>query len=194
MEESFKDIIILILAFVLLYLIYKKINKSKYSYPTKPKYKRHLNNPVHCPVHNQVYNPVDCPVHNQVYNPAHNPVHNLVHNQVYNPAHNPAHNLVHNPAHDQVHDPIILETSNNEELIPINSNGVTNNSISSNMSEHELIHIHDSKPFIIDDEVPLTNIPEMNAVELEPQKFNYFKNFDEENFTYFDPIGLYNVV
>ena len=62
------------------------------------------------------------------------------------------------------------------------------------MSEHELIHIHDSKPFIIDDEVPLTNIPEMNAVELEPQKFNYFKNFDEENFTYFDPIGLYNVV
>jgi hypothetical protein len=182
MEESFKDIIILILAFVLLYLIYKKINKSKYSYPTKPKYKRHLNNPVHCPVHNQVHNP------------AHNLVHNLAHNLVHNPAHNPVHNPANNQVYYQVHDPIIHETSNNEELIPINSNGVTNNSILSNMSEHELIHIHDSKPFIIDDEVPLTNIPEMNAVELEPQKFNYFKNFDEENFTYFDPIGLYNVV
>jgi hypothetical protein len=62
------------------------------------------------------------------------------------------------------------------------------------MSDHELIHMHDSKPFIINEDTAITNNSEINAVELEPQQFNYIKDFNPENFNYFDPTGLYNIV
>jgi len=157
--ENVKDLIILILACVLLYLIYKKNNKSKKSirplYPYKTRPIVDMPNEI---VTNEIVTNI-----NQMLPNINQPV------QTYKDA------------------------CANEELLPINSNGLSNYNILSNMSDHELIHIDNSKPFITNEEIPITNLPELNTIQLY-EHFNYVKDFDEENFDYYDPTGLYNDV
>ena len=195
MEESFKNMIIIILIFVLLYLIYNKLNK----YSNIPKLRcqrssgcgsRCQRNLVH---HQQIYqNPVQSV--QQIYQ---NPVQSV--QQVYQEPvqqvyQEPVYEVYQEPVYEVQQDESFRKACQNEKLISINSNSITSNSVSTNMSDHELIHMHDSKPFITNEDTAITNNPEINAVELEPQQFNYIKDFDPENFNYFDPTGLYNIV
>lgn len=180
MEESFKNFIIVILTFVLLYLICNKLTKSNmmdatikptYPYPTKPAVDQ-MN--IVAPVVNQMN--TGSPVVQQM--------------NTIDPMLKQINGIVNN--HD-ITMPVdtYKDACMNKELLAINSNGLSNNNIVSNMSDHELIHIDDSKPFITNEEMPITNIPELNASKLQYYNFNYTKEFDEENFDYYDPIGLY---
>jgi hypothetical protein len=180
--ENMKDLVIVILACVLFYLIYKKNNKSKKSdniykifKPTKP------NNSIKSIRPSYPYktrNLIDLP--NEIV------TNEIVTNEML-PNINEMLPNINQPV------PIFKDLCSNEELLPINSNGLSNYTILSNMSDHELIHIDDSKPFITNEEIPITNFPELNTIQLY-EHFNYVKDFDEENFDYYDPTGLYNDV
>lgn len=180
--ENMKDLVIVILACVLLYLIYKKNNKSKKSdniykkfKPTKPIDSIKSIRPSY-PYKTRTF--VDLP--NEII------TNEIVTNEML-PNINQMVPNINQPVQ------IYKDLCANEELLPINSNGLSSYNILSNMSDHELIHIDDSKPFITNEEIPITNLPELNTIQLY-EHFNYVKDFDEENFDYYDPTGLYNDV
>ena len=218
MEESFKDLIIVILTFVLLYLIYNKLIKRNIDTiinSTRPIIDTPVNqlypatNHVY-PVTNQVY-----PVTNQIYpvDPIMDQMKLVDQTNQSRPASNQVypvdpimdqmkladqtnhtvkqHNSSSNVIYDNGPRDTYKDACMNNGLLSINSNGLSDDDISSNMSDHELIHIDNNKPFITNEEINITNVPELNAVQLELQNFNYIKEFDEENFNYYDPIGLY---
>jgi hypothetical protein len=184
--ENVKDLIIVILACVLLYLIYKKNNKSKKSdniyKPNKPTESIKSIRPLY-PYKTRPI--VDMP--NEIV------TNEIVTNEIVTNINQMLPNI--NQMLPNINQPVqtYKDACANEELLPINSNGLSNYNILSNMSDHELIHIDDSKPFITNEEIPITNLPELNTIQLY-EHFNYVKDFDEENFDYYDPTGLYNDV
>jgi hypothetical protein len=134
MTDSLKDIIIVILLTIAIYLVYKKFMKTK------------LVRKCIGPIHLDNY-----------------------------------HLIVQHPDNQHVgcHPHIV------DNHLSINSNSLSDDVVVSNVSDHELVHIDDSKPFLSNHDVTVNN--EINhGEELVVSDFNYTKEF-EEDFQYYDP-------
>lgn len=212
MEESLKNIIIVTLTFVLLYLILNKFRKSYYSYPTKPKKNNivYLDNreklkkcqqQVIIKLNKQTNydNKKKCHLTNKYTQDNNNYINKHKHHQlkkIIDSKINKDHKIY---QRKQVfNDPNTIYNQkciqfNDQKLTSINSNGLTNDIVLSNMFDNELVHINHSKPFVSNVDEPIVNNPETNAKELVVEKFNYNKDFDETKFNYFDPTGEYNL-
>jgi len=166
MTDSLKDLIIVILSVILVYLIYKKLNKTTQKVNKRVhhsnKHVQHLNN-----------NYANCNSHIREHINEHNNYHQEMNN------------------YDQNIDDTEYLNNNHNELLSINSNSVSDDIVVSNISNHELVHIDDSKPFLSNEELSISNHYDTEVVEcLTYLDFNYTKDF-EEDFDYYDP-EIYN--
>jgi hypothetical protein len=65
-----------------------------------------------------------------------------------------------------------------------------------NMDDHELVHMTDSKPYFVNDDVPIQNLVRHNCTEPEneSEKFNYHKQFDNVTGVYDLGNDLYELI
>jgi hypothetical protein len=75
--------------------------------------------------------------------------------------------------------------------LPINSNAIDNSIAVSNLSDHELIHIENTKPFYMHDDIAIVNTVEYNINNTPPSEFNYLKKFSK-NFHYCNSDDIYS--
>jgi hypothetical protein len=75
--------------------------------------------------------------------------------------------------------------------LPINSNAIDDNIVVSNLSDHELIHIENTKPFHMHDDISIVNTVENNKNDIPLSNFNYLKKFSK-NFHYCNSDDIYS--
>jgi hypothetical protein len=196
MRDSFKNFIIVTLIIILIFLNYSNLNyffpQSQLSCSDKKKYQQHVyDNTVH-------YNHPDIDDTHNIYDKENNNIMN-----------DPSSNIISTLAdnlNDIVHsDPNVLQNiqhitnylPNQQNYIkpinelPINSNAIDDNMVVSNLSDHELIHIENTKPFHMHDDISILNTVENNKNDVPLSNFNYLKKFSK-NFHYCNSDDIYS--
>jgi hypothetical protein len=178
-EHNLKNVIILFLGLVLVFLIFKKFNKSnksKENFIVKPnesftnKMKSNLLNSSDNNIH--PYPKINhTPNTNQYFKPEiTQSVQTIQLNQI-------TQSLYPEPNLENDSNYYNLDYENTIE--PINSNVLQSNQIVTNMGDHELLHIDDSKPYLINDKIPLDNVVKSNSVIKTENDFKYSKDFND---------------
>jgi hypothetical protein len=195
--NSFKNFIIVTLIIILIFLNYSNLNyffpQSKLSYSDKKCKQRVYNNNVH-------YRHPDIDDINNIYDKENNNIMNDPSSNIIGTLPDNLNDVIHSdPSVLQNNQPIYIDNhlSNQQNYIkpinelPINSNAIDDNIVVSNLSDHELIHIENTKPFHMHDDISIVNTVENNKNDIPLSNFNYLKKFSK-NFHYCNSDDIYS--